>query len=293
MKGVANGRNVIVTGIEYFVERNLRLGGSKGIGKGIAMSFALAGANSVTISARSKSQLEETKKEIKKAAPKTSVFAIPADLTSSQAVDELYSILKKNGITADILVNNAGMMSPFTNITDSDPLSWWGEMSVHLNSTYLMTRGFLKQLPSKGPRPTIVNTSSVGGVEPVLVKPGSSAYCVAKMAIVKFTEFIAAEHPEVRAFVYHPGGVATDLVTGAFPKEALSSGFWSDTPELAGGYCLWMSTDKADFMIGRWGSYDSVYDLANVSVNWDVEELEAKKNEIESKDLLKVLPITH
>jgi NAD(P)-dependent dehydrogenase (short-subunit alcohol dehydrogenase family) len=279
--------------LDNFIQRSLQLGGSKGIGKGIAMSFALAGASSVTISARSKSQLDQTKKEIEKAAPKTTVFAIPADLTSSQAVEELYSTLKKNGITADILVNNAGMMSPFTNIADSDPLSWWGEMSVHLNSTYLMTRAFLKQLPSKGPRPTIINTSSVGGIEPGLVKPGTSAYCVAKMAIVKFTEFIAVEHPEVRAFVYHPGGVTTDLVTAAFPKEVLSSGFWSDTPELAGGYCLWMSTDRADFMISRWGSYDSVYVPANVSVNWDVEELEAKKDEIESKDLLKVLPIMH
>ena len=119
-----------------------------------------------------------------------------------------------------------------------------------------MTRGFLKQLSSSSPkfRPTIINTSSVGGVEPSLVKPGSSAYCIAKMAVIKFTEFLTAENPNVRVFVYHPGGVATDLVTGAFPKEAIGLGFWSDTPELAGGYCLWMSTDRADFMIDRWGS---------------------------------------
>jgi hypothetical protein len=64
--------------------------------------------------------------------------------------------------------------------------------------------------------------------------------------------------------VYHPGGVETDLVKDAFPKEALESGFWTDTPELAGGYCLWMSTDRADFMINRWGWYNSFKLLANI-----------------------------
>lgn len=135
-------------------------------------------------------------------------------------------------------------------------MAWWGEMSINVYSPYLMTRGFLKQLPSSPKfRPTIINTSSVGGVEPSLIKPGSSAYCIGKMAVIKFTEFLQAENPNVRVFVYHPGGVATDLVSGAFPQEAIQSGFWSDTPELAGGYCLWMSTDRADFMIDRWGSY--------------------------------------
>ena len=234
----------------------LTVGGSKGIGKGIAAAFALAGADNVVISARSKGALDETKKEIETLAPNTKVLAIPADLSSTAAVDELYATLKKEGITADVLVNNAGIMTPFTKIIDSDPAVWWGEVSIHVNSTYLMTRGFLRQLSGSSKlRPTVINTSSVGGVEPSLVKPGSSAYCMSKLAVIKFTEFVAEEYPNVRVFVYHPGGVETDLVRDAFPAEALKSGFWTDTPELAGGYCLWMSTDRADFMINRYGSY--------------------------------------
>jgi NAD(P)-dependent dehydrogenase (short-subunit alcohol dehydrogenase family) len=219
------------------------------------MAFALAGAESVTISARSQSDLDATKKEIEAVAPHTKVIAIAADLTSPAAVERLFATLIKEGVTADVLINNAGIMSPFTSIVDSDPTKWWNEMSIHINATYLMTRGFLKQLNPSGPKPTVINTSSVGGVEPSLVKPGSSAYCIGKMAVVKFTEFLVAENPEIRAFVYHPGGVETDLVKDAFPKDALATGFWSDTPELAGGYCLWMTTDGADFMINRWGRY--------------------------------------
>lgn len=267
------------------------VGGSKGIGKGIATAFALAGAKTVVISARSQVQLDATKKEIETEAPETKVLAIPADLSSPAAVDKLYATLKEQGVVIDMLINNAGIMSPFTHIKDSNPMDWWNELGIHVNATYLMTRGFLKQLSSNGPRPTIVNTSSVGGVEPILVKPGSSAYCIGKMAVIKFTEFVAAENPNVRCFVYHPGGVETDLVKDAFPPEALKGGFWNDTPELAGGYCLWMSTDRADFMQQRWGRYSFLrYGIADDSVNWDVEELEAKKDEIESKDLLKVIP---
>jgi NAD(P)-dependent dehydrogenase (short-subunit alcohol dehydrogenase family) len=262
MKGVAKGRNVVVTGGPC--PQHLILGGSKGIGKGVSMAFALAGAESVTISARSQSDLDATKKEIEAAAHHTKVIAIAADLTSSTAVDHLFAKLKKEGVTADILINNAGIMSPFTTIMDSDPAKWWNEMSIHVNATYLMTRGFLKQLNPSGPKPTVINTSSVGGVEPSLVKPGSSAYCIGKMAVIKFTEFVVAEHPEVRTFVYHPGGVETDLVKDAFPKEALATGFWSDTPELAGGYCLWMSTDRSDFMINRWGRYARTRIVANL-----------------------------
>src|SRR5579871_3785899 len=196
------------------------VGGSKGIGKGIATSFALAGAKTVVISARQQSQLEATKKEIESVAPSTKVIAIPADLTSESAVDNLYATLKKEGVVIDVLINNAGVMSPFVLIKDAKPSDWWQEMTIHIHSTFLMTRGFLRQLPSSSPfRPTVINTSSVGGVEPGLVKPGSSAYCVAKLGLIRFTEFLAVENPEVRAFVYHPGGVETDLVKQAFPKE--------------------------------------------------------------------------
>jgi len=237
-------------------EWKLTRGGSKGIGKGIATAFALAGAKNVIISARSQKDLQATKKEIESVAPNTNVLAVPADLTSEKAVDDIYTLLKKEGIVIDLLVNNAGVMSPFTLIKDVEPSQWWQEITIHVNTTFLMTRGFLRQLPESSHfRPTVINTSSVGGVEPGLVKPGSSAYCVAKLALIRFTEFLSAENPGVRAFVYHPGGVMTGLVEGAFPPEALKSGFWSDTPELAGGYCLWMSTDRADFMQNRYGRY--------------------------------------
>jgi NAD(P)-dependent dehydrogenase (short-subunit alcohol dehydrogenase family) len=170
-------------------------------------------------------------------------------------VDGLYVILKKECIIIDILVNNTGIISPFVKIIDSDPLKWWQEISIHINIIYLMSRDFLKQLASSDTRPTIINTSSMDDIEPSLIKSGSSVYYMRKITIIKFTEFLNVENPNIWYLVYHPGGIETDLVKEAFPKEVLISGFWIDTPELAGGYYLWMTTDRADFMINRWGRF--------------------------------------
>ena len=50
-----------------------------------------------------------------------------------------------------------------------------------------------------------------------------------------------------------------------------------DPPELAGAFCLWLCTDKADFLKGRF-----------VRANWDVKELQARADEIVRDDLLKL-----
>lgn len=113
-------------------------------------------------------------------------------------------------------MNNDEIMSPFVKIMDFDSMNWGGggEMRIYVNVViYLITREFLKQLSSfKIPRPTIINTSSINGIEPFIIKSGSSIYCIRKFVVIKFTEFLAEEYPEIRVFVYHPGSVEIDLV---------------------------------------------------------------------------------
>ena len=89
-----------------------------------------------------------------------------------------------------------------------------------------------------------------------------------------FTEFLNSEHGKqgLRAFVYHPGGVPTDLAL-TMPKHLHS--LLVDQPALAGGYTVWLTTPAADFLKGRYSS-----------CCWDIDELVAKKDEIEAKNLL-------
>lgn len=79
----------------------------------------------------------------------------------------------------------------------------------------------------------------------------------------------ALEHPALRTFAVHPGLVPTDMIVDAFAAQTV------DPPELSGGLSLYLSTLRADFLRGKF-----------VSVNWDVDEMEARAGEMNEKRLL-------
>jgi hypothetical protein len=74
-------------------------------------------------------------------------------------------------------------------------------------------------------------------------------------------------------FAIHPGGVKTELATN-MPAEMHQ--LLTDTPELPADTLVWLGKEHRPWLSGRY-----------VSVTWDMEELEAKKDEIVQKDVLK------
>ena len=131
----------------------------------------------------------------------------------------------------------------------------------------LVTKYFLALVGKERPA-TIIGLSSAVGF---LVVPGASAYSITKLADLQLALYTAAENPNVAAMAFHPGIVMTDMAVD-FAKP-----FAKDTPELAGAVVVWLSTDEARFLSGRY-----------VTTNWDVSELLRRKEEIVSQDLLKV-----
>lgn len=94
--------------------------------------------------------------------------------------------------------------------------------------------------------------------------------------MVRFTEFIAAEYGQkgVLAITMHPGAIKSELSDG-LPVECLQTVV--DTVELAGDTVVWISKERREWLQGRY-----------VDANWNVMELEAKKDEIVSGDKLKL-----
>lgn len=80
---------------------------------------------------------------------------------------------------------------------------------------------------------------------------------------LKLQSFIAAENPNVVAIGIHPGLINTDIVTGDLLP------FAHDTFDLAGGTAVWLATEKAAFLNAKY-----------VNVNWSVDELVERKEEI-------------
>ncbi|KIJ93545.1 hypothetical protein K443DRAFT_12795 [Laccaria amethystina LaAM-08-1] len=98
---------------------------------------------------------------------------------------------------------------------------------------------------------------------------GSSSYILTKLA--RFNEFIALENPNIHAVVFHRGSVMTPIMEDLEDFKL----FALDSPELAGAFAVYLTrTERAKFLNGKYAS-----------VNWDVEELEARREDIVSKGL--------
>lgn len=135
-----------------------------------------------------------------------------------------------------------------------------------MNGTFLATRAFLKLVGSK--QATILNVSSAGGI---WAGPGMSSYSLSKLVVTRMAELVALENPNITAIAFHPGMLMTRLAPDEFVPFAI------DKPALPGGFAVWLLSDKAKFLNGRY-----------VHANWDVEELMQREKEIVDKDLLRV-----
>lgn len=130
---------------------------------------------------------------------------------------------------------------------------------VNLKGALLMVHEFLN-LVGITKQATVINVTSAMGF---VVSPGKASYSLSKLALTHLSGYIAAENPNVRAFSLHPGTILTDITTEWLVR------FSKDTPALAGGTAVWLTTEEAAFLNGRY-----------VSANWSVEELVRREREI-------------
>jgi NAD(P)-dependent dehydrogenase (short-subunit alcohol dehydrogenase family) len=135
-----------------------------------------------------------------------------------------------------------------------------------VKGTFLVTQQFLK-LNGKERKPTVINITSAAAFN---ATPGLSSYSFAKLAQVQLQRFVATENPNIRAVSLHPGIVLTRLTPQAFVP------FAKDTVEIVGGVAVLLASEQAEFM-------------RYLSVNWSVEEIMQRREEILSQDLLSVV----
>jgi NAD(P)-dependent dehydrogenase (short-subunit alcohol dehydrogenase family) len=136
-----------------------------------------------------------------------------------------------------------------------------------VTKAFLATTGREPEAPT-----TIIHLSSTSaGMTP----PGMSSYSLTKVAIVKLATFMKDEHPSITTVAVNPGVVSTDM-GNSIPFVIPSM---KDTPEPSGGLAVWLASGDKSFLSGRY-----------VDANWDVEELEARKEEIQEGLLLTVGP---
>lgn len=203
-------------------------GGSRGLGRDMAINIAKKDIDVVITYHSNKTAAEEVVEEVAKTGSKA--FALQLDTRDVSSFDGFYTKLgdllesEYNSKHFDFLVNNAGtgIYKPFAETTEAD---FDEMMNIHFKGVYFLTQ---KALPLLNDGGGIINISS--GLARFTL-PGSSAYASMKGAIETFTKYLAKElgPRSIRANVVAPGAVATDFGGGTNrddeKKRALISNF--------------------------------------------------------------------
>jgi|TARA_B110000977_G_scaffold61127_1_gene83007 3-oxoacyl-[acyl-carrier protein] reductase len=226
-------------------------GGSRGIGKGIALVFAQHGANIAFTYSSSVESAKSLEKELSIHGVKIQSYqSNAADYNESQ--DLVENVLTDFG-SIDVLVNNAG-------ITKDNLLMRMGEedfdkvIEVNLKSVFNMTKAVQRTM-LKQRKGSIINMSSVVGVKG---NAGQSNYAASKAGIIGFSKSIALElgSRNIRSNVIAPGFIETEM-TAKLDEKTVD--IWRNSiplkrggsPEDVANACVFLASDLSAYITGQ------------------------------------------
>ncbi|CAD6590432.1 MAG: hypothetical protein ASARMPRED_004812 [Alectoria sarmentosa] len=250
----------------------LIVGGSEGIGYAIVAAFAAAGAANIIILARRGELLDEAKKNIAQEYPATNIHTFPASIDDAAKLNAVFAQVRTRIAEPDVLVLCAASgHQPLPTL--SIPLdSLWRDFEINVKGNlnvvteYLHPDALIKEKK-------IINVSSTGAHQLI---QGMAGYGASKEAFVHLLMHLQEEYVDknVRITSYHPGTILTSsAISHGFDKYPIA---WGDVT-LPGQFALWLASKEADFLAGRF-----------VYASWDVDELQARAEEIKNSDLLKI-----
>jgi 3-oxoacyl-[acyl-carrier protein] reductase len=188
-------------------------GGSRGIGRAIALKLATLGSD-VAICGRDEAKLAETKAAI--LALGVRAIAVRADVTEASDVTKLVEKVEAELEPISLLVNNAGM-GLYGPVHEKTEAEWDRLMDTNVKSVFLVSRAVVPGMIRRGGG-DLINISSLAGKS---VFTGGGVYCASKWAVQGLSGCMAEELREhgIRVSTVCPGSVATEFA-GRGPKDA-------------------------------------------------------------------------
>jgi len=222
-------------------------GGNGGIGRGIALGFAEAGA-AVAIFGRNKEKNARVLDELRATgAPSMAIALEPA---FRQVEAELGPV--------DILVNNAGIVSLSGGVLLESPESWDNVLETQLNAVFLLSK-IAGQSMAARKRGKIIN---IGSMYSYFGSGLAPSYSAAKGAIVQLTKSMAVELAPhgIQVNAIAPGWIETDMTAPVRSEELKAmgdailartpAGRWGLPEELAGP-AIFLASSASDFVTGE------------------------------------------
>ena len=199
-------------------------GAGKGIGRGIALAFAEAGAD-VVCAARTQADIEDTARAVRARGQRA--LAVRTDVLKTEDLQALVAATVEEFGRLDLLVNNAGGTPPRPALDTSERFF---ERALRFNVTqaFLLIKEAVPKMIETAGGGAIVNISSRSSD---MVQTSFAAYAAGKAALNMMTRNMAAEFaPKVRINAISVGGVATESLEVVLTNDALRAQFEANTP---------------------------------------------------------------
>lgn len=225
-------------------------GGSRGIGRAIALGFGKEGASVVVNYVKATKESDFVVAQIKKFGSKA--IAVKCDVSNEEQVKKMVELTIKTFGKLDILVNNAGIVFeiPFF---DKTTAHWRRTIDVNLMGVFFCSKYAAIQM-KKQKTGKIINISSTNGID--TLSPDSIDYDATKSAVISMTKNLAVElAPNIAVNCVAPGWVDTEINKN-LPKnyikeetKKISLNRFGKPEEIANAV-LFLASDQASFITG-------------------------------------------
>jgi len=239
-------------------------GGNGGIGLGIAMGLAGAGAN-IVIAARSVEKTAQALENIR--ALGVEAHGITVDVTQEPAIQRIVTSTIDHMGRLDILVNNSGI-AVRAQPQDLTAAQWDSVVDVNLRAAFLASKAAYPQMVTAGGGKVI----NVGSMYSIFGSDWGAPYAASKGGLVQLTKSLAVawakDNIQVNAVL--PGWIVTDLTRGiqdADPNRydnisrRIPTGRWGEPSELAGA-AVFLASTASDYVTGATLAIDGGYSSA-------------------------------
>jgi len=206
--------------------------------------------NKIVAIARDLGRLKKLKDEI----DSENLDIMTVDVSSKESVEQCFSQIK----TLDVLINCAAILGPVCLFGQSDLEKWRETLDIGLMGTVYMTY-FALPLLQKSRKGKIINFSGGGSASPRIYH---SAYGTAKTGVVRFSETVAAEYPNLDINVIAPGAYKTNMWKDETHDKEPEN--WGDMDGLK-RFVEFMCSKKSDGLTGRFIHYKD--DWQNINNN--------------------------
>jgi len=235
-------------------------GGNRGIGRGIALGLAEAGA-AVAVFGRNEEKNQQVLSELK--AIGVPAIAVKVDMTNRAGLEPALNTVESELGSLSILVNNAGNVSLSGGVLNERPEDWDCVIETQLNSVFLLSKLAARSMAGRK-RGKIINIGSMYSYFGSGLIP---SYSAAKGAIIQLTKSMAIELAphNIQVNAIAPGWIETDMTapvhTMPLNDEILArtpAGRWGQPEEIA-GTAVYLASRASDFVTGTTIRVDGGY----------------------------------